>query len=472
MARPSGFKTVDLNPFFNLDAIAPKGEAAYSRIDGLFALPAEELPRTGETSIDGVPFLFPDKGCMVPEGQVIEPPRDAYQVVHVLGNGVFGSAECELTFEFEGGEKVTEILKLTDGSHLAQFGEHEAFKLGYRYGDAGPVEWPLYIWKQVILLPSDRPLKAIAFGRSNNMRIFSLTLGRERPDLPSDFLLCYLLDRIEGAAEFKRLYHILAGLGEDLTGIRDQVLDTVRVDERAGHDFSRWVAELKARLKSIPAKERETPLDITLVGHSHIDAVWLWPWNVTVEKVHRTFSRNVDRLKAYPDVTFVQSQPQFYEWMERHYPELFEEVKSLVEQGRWEIVGGMWSFNFGTGLKEELKDRFDVQPTEVGELKWIINSNFIFKPLYGKFALTNDKLFTGEMFFVAGYALGGFTAAFPSGFDVGLALRMYLGRYFSIRLDVREYFFLPGFSSIDDQLFVSLGLALTFGFGEQGEEED
>ena len=138
----------------------------------------------------------------------------------------------------------------------------------------------------------------------------------------------------------------------------------------------------------------------------------------------------------------------------------------------WEIIGGMWSFNFGTGLKEELKDRFDVQPTEVGELKWIINSNFIFKPLYGKFALTNDKLFTGEMFFVAGYALGGFTAAFPSGFDVGLALRMYLGRYFSIRLDVREYFFLPGFSSIDDQLFVSLGLALTFGFGEEKGEED
>ena len=41
----------------------------------------------------------------------------------------------------------------------------------------------------------------------------------------------------------------------------------------------------------------------------------------------------------------------------------------------WEIVGGMWAFNFGTGLKEELKERFDVQPTDVGELKWIIHSS-------------------------------------------------------------------------------------------------
>lgn len=137
----------------------------------------------------------------------------------------------------------------------------------------------------------------------------------------------------------------------------------------------------------------------------------------------------------------------------------------------WEIVGGMWSFNFGTGLKEELKDRFDVQPTEVGELKWILNSNFVFKPLYGKFVLTNDKLFSGEMFFVLGYCLGGFTAAIPSGVDVGVGLRMFLGRYFSVRLDIRDYLFLPDFKDVDNNLYISLGLSLTFGFGEEEEGE-
>jgi len=137
----------------------------------------------------------------------------------------------------------------------------------------------------------------------------------------------------------------------------------------------------------------------------------------------------------------------------------------------WEIISGMWAFNFGTGLKQELKDRFDVQPTEVGELKWILSSNFIFKPLYGKYALTNDKLFSGEIFFVLGYCLGGFTAAIPSGVDVGVGLRMFLGRYFSVRLDIRDYMFLPEFKSMDNNLYLGLGLGLTFGFGDEEEVE-
>jgi outer membrane beta-barrel protein len=137
----------------------------------------------------------------------------------------------------------------------------------------------------------------------------------------------------------------------------------------------------------------------------------------------------------------------------------------------WEIIGGTWSFNFGTGLKEELKDRFDVQPTEVGELKWILHSNFLFKPLFGKFSLANDKLFNGEMFFVLGYALGGYTAALPSGLDVGVALRMFLGKYFSLRLDIRDYMFLPDFASMENNFYISLGLSLTFGFGDEEDEK-
>lgn len=138
----------------------------------------------------------------------------------------------------------------------------------------------------------------------------------------------------------------------------------------------------------------------------------------------------------------------------------------------WEIIGGMYSFNLGTGLKQELKDLFDVQPTELGELTWILNSNFIFKPLYGKLALLNDQVLAGELSFCLGYAMGGFTASFPSGVDVGVALRVFLGRYFSVRLDIREYLFFPGFTSVEDNIYISLGLALTFGFGDEAKGEE
>jgi outer membrane beta-barrel protein len=137
----------------------------------------------------------------------------------------------------------------------------------------------------------------------------------------------------------------------------------------------------------------------------------------------------------------------------------------------WEIVGGLWSFNFDTGLEQELKDRFDVQPTELGQLRWILNSNVVVKPLYGKFTLTNDSLFSGEMFFVLGYALGGYTAAIPSGADVGVGFRLFMGRYFSMRFDIRDYMFFPGFNSLENNLYLSLGLSLTFGFSDEQKEE-
>ena len=58
------------------------------------------------------------------------------------------------------------------------------------------------------------------------------------------------------------------------------------------------------------------------------------------------------------------------------------------------------------------------------------------------------------------------------GFNVGVALRLFLGRYFSLRFDLRDYLFLPGWNYVDNHFYVSFGLSLTFGFGDENEEED
>ena len=94
---------------------------------------------------------------------------------------------------------------------------------------------------------------------------------------------------------------------------------------------------------STPGSENSgSPLNVTLVGHSHLDAVWLWPWNATLHKAFRTFSKNLKRLDRYQGITFAQSTPLFYEWMEKEYPDLFREIQKMVKKGCWEIVGGMW----------------------------------------------------------------------------------------------------------------------------------
>ena len=82
--------------------------------------------------------------------------------------------------------------------------------------------------------------------------------------------------------------------------------------------------------------------EVLAVGHSHIDAAWLWPLGETREKVARTFSNMVELLREYREAVYAQSSALYYEWVEEDYPEIFEEIRRLVREGRWVPVGGMW----------------------------------------------------------------------------------------------------------------------------------
>jgi alpha-mannosidase len=81
---------------------------------------------------------------------------------------------------------------------------------------------------------------------------------------------------------------------------------------------------------------------VRLVGNSHIDMAWLWPWTETVEVVRNTFQSVLDLMREYPDFKFTMSSARTYEWMQEKYPDLFEQIKQRVKEGRWEIIGGMW----------------------------------------------------------------------------------------------------------------------------------
>ncbi|CAM4349068.1 alpha-mannosidase [Paenibacillus endophyticus] len=79
-----------------------------------------------------------------------------------------------------------------------------------------------------------------------------------------------------------------------------------------------------------------------MVGQSHIDVAWLWPVRETVRKVSRTFSTMNTLMQEYPNFVYSQSQPLLYAFAKEHYPELYEQIKLRVAEGRWELVGGMW----------------------------------------------------------------------------------------------------------------------------------
>jgi alpha-mannosidase len=83
-------------------------------------------------------------------------------------------------------------------------------------------------------------------------------------------------------------------------------------------------------------------LQITAVGHAHIDLGWLWPIRETKRKGARTFSTALTNMQRYPDYVFGASQPQLFQWIKDEYPTIYEQVKQRVKEGRFEVQGAMW----------------------------------------------------------------------------------------------------------------------------------
>ncbi len=79
-----------------------------------------------------------------------------------------------------------------------------------------------------------------------------------------------------------------------------------------------------------------------LIGHSHMDTAWLWHRGETEKKCARTYANQMNLMDQYPEYTFVQSSAYHSDIIKRMYPDLFEDIKRRVAEGRYEPNGGVW----------------------------------------------------------------------------------------------------------------------------------
>lgn len=47
-------------------------------------------------------------------------------------------------------------------------------------------------------------------------------------------------------------------------------------------------------------------------------------------------------MEQYPEFTFIQSQPQLYDYIKTDYPDIYERIQKTVKSGNWEPNGAMW----------------------------------------------------------------------------------------------------------------------------------
>jgi alpha-mannosidase len=142
-------------------------------------------------------------------------------------------------------------------------------------------------------------------------------------------------------------YKVIADMAEELpenTPRAGQALFTANqmVNLIDLNDRGTWPAAREAAAAFFGAQNGAGQLNLSAIGHAHIDTAWLWPLAETMRKCTRTFSTAVHYMDTYPEYQFACSQAQQYEWMKELHPDLYERIKEKVKSGQFIPVGGSW----------------------------------------------------------------------------------------------------------------------------------
>ena len=126
-------------------------------------------------------------------------------------------------------------------------------------------------------------------------------------------------------------------LDGQLLPVVDSLLEGYRRENAITADMARAAEETL-----LPLSGKAKEYDVTCVAHAHIDMNWLWGMQETASLTIDTFMTMLRLMEEYPEFTFSQSQASVYEIVERFYPELLEQIKRRVHEGRWELTASFW----------------------------------------------------------------------------------------------------------------------------------
>jgi len=104
----------------------------------------------------------------------------------------------------------------------------------------------------------------------------------------------------------------------------------------------------------------------------------------------------------------------------------------------WQIGRAAYSKNVDTGLRTQLQRDFGVLPTAFDQVEWMVGSDLMWSPFYGKSSFLNRSVSHFEIYLLGGGSIIKLTSAFRPAANVGLGARLYTGEHLSFRLDITD----------------------------------
>lgn len=150
----------------------------------------------------------------------------------------------------------------------------------------------------------------------------------------------YWIDRISAQIGYAaRISSVNNGkFDEAIEKAADFILDAQAKDGTIVNDIAKRAEEMLA-----PVSEAAKKIKVHAVSHAHIDMDWMWGFSETSTITIETFRTMLDLMKEYPAFTFSQSQASTYKIIEEYSPEMLDEIKSRIKEGRWEVSASTWT---------------------------------------------------------------------------------------------------------------------------------
>jgi outer membrane beta-barrel protein len=137
----------------------------------------------------------------------------------------------------------------------------------------------------------------------------------------------------------------------------------------------------------------------------------------------------------------------------------------------WQVGRGTYSYNVQTSLRSQLERDFDAAPTATAfedQVQWMVGSDLMWSPLYGKTSFLNANVIHFEVFLLAGGTVVKVDRSdgFRPAVNLGLGVRVFSSQNVSFRLDVTNNTVFAGASRIINVPTVQIGTAFNFGATE------
>lgn len=144
------------------------------------------------------------------------------------------------------------------------------------------------------------------------------------------------------AYRFARQYFDQLDPGDPLMSqlVETLVNATHLIDDR---NVSATAARARERLMQFLARGADPgSARVLAAGHAHIDTAWLWTLDQTRRKCLRSWSNVVRLTERNGCFPFLCSQAAQYQMVAEDAPGLLADIRRLVREGHWELLGAMW----------------------------------------------------------------------------------------------------------------------------------